>query len=173
MTHRVTYTYMFGIAVLLLSSTPATAQNPVPFLTQPLVPSAVVPRRPALVYPLVVNGTGFVPGATVNWNGKPRITAFVNRSQLRASILSSDPAVPTTGSITVVNPKAPARSATPAFGLRVISYATGSPVVQYILSTPVSFLRCLIDVKRDARIGFARGRYRLLAIPLFNGGRLA
>ena len=103
MTHRLSYTYMFSIAVLLLSSTPGSAQNPVPFLTQPLVPSAMVPRRPAFVSPLVVNGTGFVPGAIVNWNGTPRITAFVNRSQLRASILS-DPAVPTTGLITVVNP---------------------------------------------------------------------
>ena len=102
MTHRLSYTYMFSIAVLLLSSTPGSAQNPVPFLTQPLVPSAMVPRQPAFVSPLVVNGTGFVPGAIVNWNGTPRITAFVNRSQLRASILS-DPAVPTTGSITVVN----------------------------------------------------------------------
>jgi hypothetical protein len=104
MTHRLTYTYIFSTAFLLLSGTPASAQNPVPFLTQPLVPSAMVPWGPSLVYPLVVNGTGFVPGATVNWNGKPRVTAFVNSSELRASILWADLDVATTGSITVLNP---------------------------------------------------------------------
>ncbi len=104
MTSTFIHRCIFRIVVLLLSSLLIAAQNPVPFLTQPLIPSAMIPERPALVSPLVVNGTGFVPGATVNWNGKPRVTTFVNSSQLRAFILWSDIAVPTTGWITVVNP---------------------------------------------------------------------
>jgi hypothetical protein len=33
---------------------------------------------------------GFVPGAVVKWNGSARATTFVSRSQVKASILSSD-----------------------------------------------------------------------------------
>ena len=49
-----------------LSFSPALllAQNPVPFVNQPLVPSAVAPGGPD--FALTVNGTGFVNGATVN-----------------------------------------------------------------------------------------------------------
>lgn len=48
----------------------APAGNPVPFLNQPLVPTAVSPRSPG--FRLNVSGTGFVPGATVNFNRTPR-----------------------------------------------------------------------------------------------------
>lgn len=45
------------------------AQNPVPFINQPLVPGAVAPGSPG--FTLTVHGTGFVSGATVNWTGAP------------------------------------------------------------------------------------------------------
>ena len=80
------------------------AQNPVPFLSQPLIPDAIAPAPPGLTFTLTVNGTGFVQGATVNWNGRPRPTNFVNRSRLVALIPSSDIAAPTTAWISVVNP---------------------------------------------------------------------
>ena len=92
------------VALLISSTLIGAAQNPVPFLTQPLIPAAMAPRQPALVYKLVVNGTGFVPGAAVQWNGEPRTTVFVNSLQLMAFILWSDIFVPTTGWVTVVNP---------------------------------------------------------------------
>ncbi len=94
---------IFSIVVLFISSM-LVAQNSVPFLNQPLIPDAIAPGLPGLTLTLTVNGTGFVPGATVNWNGSPRFTAFVNNSKLIAYILSRDIAVPTTAWITVLNP---------------------------------------------------------------------
>jgi hypothetical protein len=107
MTHAlIVLTRVFGVVVLLISSTLiSAAQNPVPFLSQPLIPDAIAPAGPpAFTITLIVNGTGFVRGATVNWNGSPRLTHFVNSSRLMAYIASSDIAVPTTAWITVVNP---------------------------------------------------------------------
>src|SRR5207244_12940343 len=78
--------------------------NPVPFINQPLVPDAIAPGGPG--FTLTVNGTGFVPGAVVNWNGSARATAFVSNSQLTVSILVSDSAIASTASVTVVNPSA-------------------------------------------------------------------
>ncbi len=91
--------------VLLLSSTAMViAQNPVPFLAQPLIPDAIAPAAPGLTIALTVNGTGFVVGSKVYWNGSPRTTFFVNGSRLIAFIPSSDLARPSTAWITVVSP---------------------------------------------------------------------
>ena len=62
--------------------------NPVPLINQPLIPDAVAPGGAG--FTLTLNGTAFVPGSVVNWNGSPRTTSFVNGSQLTASILASD-----------------------------------------------------------------------------------
>jgi DNA/RNA endonuclease YhcR with UshA esterase domain len=94
----------FLMAGLLLGgfTLPALAQNnPVPLINQPLVPDAVAPGGSA--FTLTVNGTGFVAGSVVNWNGSARTTAFVSGSQITASILASDIALPGTGWVTVVN----------------------------------------------------------------------
>jgi len=69
---------------------------------QPLVPDAVMPGGTG--FTLTVNGTGFVMGSVVNWNGSARATTFVSGSQLNASILASDIARPSTSTVTVVNP---------------------------------------------------------------------
>jgi FG-GAP-like repeat len=95
------------VALLVLSALIVVAQNPVPFLSQPLVPDAMAPAPPGgpiFTRTLTVNGTGFVRGSTVNWNGSPRTTAFVNHSRLVAFIRSSDIARPTTAWISVTNP---------------------------------------------------------------------
>ena len=92
------------VAFLLLSTLIVPAQNPVPFISQPLVPSAFAPSVPGITFALTVNGTGFVSGSVVNWNGHPRTTAYVNSSKLYAYILSSDTEQASTAWITVVNP---------------------------------------------------------------------
>jgi hypothetical protein len=79
-----------------------TSANPVPFINQPLVPDAIKPR--GVGFTLTVNGTGFVSGSLVNWNGSARTTTFVSTSKLTASIAASDIAKPTTASVTVFNP---------------------------------------------------------------------
>ena len=75
---------------------------PVPLINQPLVPDAIRPG--AAGFTLTVNGTGFVLGSVVKWNGNARATAFVNSSRLKASILGSDVAKAGTASVTVANP---------------------------------------------------------------------
>lgn len=91
-------------AVLLVSAaTSVFAQrSPVPLVNIPLVPDAVVPGSAS--FTLTVNGTGFVPGAAVLWNGHKRLTRFISGSQLTATILASDVAVGTTAFVTVKNP---------------------------------------------------------------------
>src|SRR5215469_16171527 len=79
----------------------AMAQNPVPLINQPLVPDATKPGGAG--FTLIVNGTGFVSGSLVNWNGSARATTFVNASKLTANILASDIAKPGTASVTVVS----------------------------------------------------------------------
>jgi hypothetical protein len=76
--------------------------NPVPFINQPLVPSSVAPGGPG--FSLTVNGTGFVPGAVVNWNGTALATTFVNTSRLTATVPASNVASVGTRVITVSNP---------------------------------------------------------------------
>jgi len=76
--------------------------NPVPFVNQPLVPDATSPGGAG--FTLTVNGTGFISGATVDFNGAPLTTAFVSSKQLTAQVPSADIAAASTASITVVNP---------------------------------------------------------------------
>ncbi len=83
-------------------STPLLAANPVPVINQPLVPGTAAPGGGA--FTLTVNGTGFISGSTVYWNGSSRTTTFVSGSQLTAAINAADIAVAATASVTVVNP---------------------------------------------------------------------
>jgi hypothetical protein len=91
-----------ALTVLTTLAAPATAQNPVPFLHQPLVPDATPPGGAGCT--LTVNGAWFLATSVVNWNDSPRATTFVGSSQLTAKILASDIAKASTASVTVVNP---------------------------------------------------------------------
>ena len=62
-------------------------------------------------FTLTVNGTGFVNGATVQWNGQARTTTFAGSSQLTAAIAGSDIGAAGTSQVTVVNPGAGASNA--------------------------------------------------------------
>jgi FG-GAP-like repeat len=81
---------------------PPPTSNSVPFVYQPLSPAAVAPGGAG--FTLTVNGTGFVSGSTVKWNGSTRTTTFVTESKLTASVPQSDLANAGTASVTVVNP---------------------------------------------------------------------
>jgi hypothetical protein len=78
------------------------AGNPVPFLNQPLVPTAVSPGNPA--FTLSVSGTGFASGATVKFNSAALATTFVNAEHLTAMVPAADVADAGTAAVTVVNP---------------------------------------------------------------------
>lgn len=78
------------------------AGNPVPFLNQPLVPTAVSPGNPG--FTLQVSGTGFVPGATVYFGRLPLPTTFVDAEHLTALVPATSVANASTAAVTVLNP---------------------------------------------------------------------
>lgn len=62
---------------------------------------------------LAVGGSGFLPGATVRWNGAARTTSVASSTQATAQILASDVATAGTANVTVANPDAPVSNALP------------------------------------------------------------
>jgi len=78
------------------------AGNPVPFLNQPLVPTAVSPGGPG--FTLSVSGTGFVSGATIDFNGAPVATIVLDSEHLSTVIPAAAIANAQTASVSVVNP---------------------------------------------------------------------
>ncbi len=114
------YACSFCFAVMLLSNNlGAQSNNPVPLITQPLVPASASPGGAG--FTLVVNGAGFVSSSTIQWNGIARTTHFVSASQLTASIGASDIAKAATASVTVTSPS-------PGGGTsNVILFPVGSP----------------------------------------------
>jgi hypothetical protein len=79
----------------------AAPGNPVPVVTS-LSPAKVLAGSAA--FELAVNGSAFVTGATVHWNGTPRSTTFVASTALRAAIAAADVATAGSVQVTVVNP---------------------------------------------------------------------
>jgi len=78
-----------------------TAPNPAPAVTS-LSPTSAVASSAA--FNLTVNGTGFISGSVVRWNGGDRATTFVSATQLTASITAADIATAGTVPVTVFNP---------------------------------------------------------------------
>jgi hypothetical protein len=109
----------FGFVVrclflLTISAITAWGQtNATPLINLPLVPDAVAPGSSG--FTLTVNGTGFVSGSTINWNGSALPTTFVGASQLTATVSASEVATAGTASVTVVSPAAGGGASGPAF----------------------------------------------------------
>ncbi|NOT57871.1 MAG: DUF1929 domain-containing protein, partial [Deltaproteobacteria bacterium] len=78
-----------------------TAPNPVPTTTS-LSPTSATARGAG--FTLTVNGTNFVNGSVVRWNGVNRTTTFVSATRLTASIAAADIAAAGTVQVTVFNP---------------------------------------------------------------------
>jgi hypothetical protein len=110
---RIGNTGMWCLVVVFLLRAAALAQTtyPVPQIANPLVPDAVAPGSAA--FTLTVNGTGFVSGSTVYWNGSPRTTTYVSAAQLTATINASDVTTATSGSVTVHSPSGTISNAMP------------------------------------------------------------
>ncbi|MGB8064126.1 MAG: FG-GAP-like repeat-containing protein [Candidatus Sulfotelmatobacter sp.] len=90
-----------GLLSIQINSTAAPG-NPVPYLNQPLVPTAVSPG--ASQFTLAVSGAGFVSGATIDFNGAPLTTTFVDGEHLTAKVPATHVADAGTVAVTVVNP---------------------------------------------------------------------
>jgi hypothetical protein len=94
--------FAFNAPSIQINPAPAAPVNPVPFLNSPLIPAAVSPGSSTLT--LKVAGTGFVSGATVDFNGTPLTTTFVDSGHLDARLPATNVATAKTASVTVVNP---------------------------------------------------------------------
>jgi probable HAF family extracellular repeat protein len=77
-------------------------------------------------FTLTVNGSSFVSGATVQWNGSPLTTTFVSAAQLTAAVPGSLIANVGSASVTVVNPGSTASS---ALTFSINSVTVGGPVI--------------------------------------------
>jgi hypothetical protein len=96
------YGSLICLSAILASFSALAQSNPVPLVNQPLVPMTLPPGGSS--FTLTVNGTGFVSGSVVDWNGAPLATTFVSGSQLTASVPASEIASAGTASVTVVSP---------------------------------------------------------------------
>ena len=98
--------------VTVVSPTPGGGtSSPVVFTINPVAPVlAITSLEPPgvvaghLAFDLVVTGTGFLQGATVQWNGANRATTFVSATQVKAVIAAVDVANPISVPVTVTNP---------------------------------------------------------------------
>ena len=108
---------------VLLSLAALGQTNPVPLVNQPLVPTTAAPGGAA--FTLTVNGTGFVSGAVVNWNGTPLDTTFVSAFKLTAGVPATNIAVATTASITVTDPSPGGGSSNPICTLMTLALRLG------------------------------------------------
>jgi len=77
------------------------ASNPVPIIST-LSPASVMAGTAG--FSLTVNGTGFISGSIVNWNGSARTTTYGSSTQLTAAITAADIAAAGTAHVTVFNP---------------------------------------------------------------------
>ncbi|HEV2425253.1 MAG TPA: alkaline phosphatase family protein [Terriglobia bacterium] len=88
--------------VSLLGSGQYAPANPVPFLSQALVPASTTPGGSG--FNLTVPGDGFTSGAAVNWNGAPLTTTVVSGTRLTAAVPAANLASAGTAVLTVSNP---------------------------------------------------------------------
>jgi FG-GAP-like repeat/Abnormal spindle-like microcephaly-assoc'd, ASPM-SPD-2-Hydin len=123
-----------GLLALACCGLPLSGQspNPVPLINDPLEPTSVAPGGAG--FTLTVNGTGFVSGSKVNWNGTALPTSFVSSSRLTASVPGTDVASAGSGWVTVTNPAPGGGTSLPAF-LRIATAVTNPSFVSYSQNT--------------------------------------
>jgi len=100
-----------------------TINNTVPVLGSVSPTNAVAG---AGAFTLTLNGTNFVPGTVVDWNGMALTTTFVSATQMTASVPASDDATGGTSSVTVLNP-APGGGMSAALTLIIVDFNVSSP----------------------------------------------
>jgi uncharacterized protein YjdB len=105
--------------------------NPAPAATALTPASALAGSGPVL---LVVTGTGFVPGALVQWNGQPRATTWQSTTQLHAQISAVDVSQVGGAQVTVVNP-APGGGASAALTFTISQVPVASVQVEPATAT--------------------------------------
>lgn len=147
--------FVGGMIASVITAPTLAANNPAPIVYQPLLPTAVAPGGPGFV--LTVNGSGFVSGAAVHWNGSARPTSFVSAAQLTAAIPASDIATAGTFSITVSNP-GPGGGTSNVVFFQVVNATTGvafgSPSQLNLVSSPEALALdpIAVDLNGDGKL---------------------
>jgi uncharacterized protein (TIGR03437 family) len=168
-------TYGFGLIDALAAVTNGSAT------ISSLSPNTIV--RGSAAFTLTVNGTNFVSGSTVRWNGVARATTFGTSTRLTASILVSDIVSAGTAQITVASPTgivsapvsfsitAGAPSFTAAGFVNGSSFAGRSPAGASIASLFGSNLAtattAAASLPLPTTLGATTVRLNNLAVPLF------
>ncbi|MGH9521282.1 MAG: hypothetical protein ACRD3E_01980, partial [Terriglobales bacterium] len=83
------------------TSSAPTPSNPAPAI-QSLSPVSAAAGTGA--FTLTVNGSGFVSGSAITWNGSPKATNYQSATQLSAAITATDLATEGSAIVAVVNP---------------------------------------------------------------------
>ncbi len=110
-------------------ASPFTINNLVPTITGLNPNSATVGGA---AFTLTVNGTNFINGSVVKWNGADRATTFVSATQLTAAITAADIAAVGSANVTVSNPA-------PGGGLsNAVSFAINNPTPALTTISPNS-----------------------------------
>lgn len=119
------------IATTAVSAT-GTPNNPVPVVGSLSPPSAALASG---AFTLTVNGSSFVGGAQVLWNGSARSTTFVSANQLTASILASDIATGSSATVTVSNPAPGGGPSAGSLAFSITAANNPAPVLTSLVQT--------------------------------------
>jgi hypothetical protein len=151
-----------------LSGTVSPAVTPITVSVLPaittLAPSSVTAAGAA--FTLTVNGMKFAAGATVNFNGSPRTTTFVNTTQLTAAITAADITSAGWDDVTVSNPGAGISNA--------VAFAVNSGTVSPIMGAALRYVAInpcrLLDTRNTPNGAFAGpaiagGTFRSFTVP--------
>jgi virginiamycin B lyase len=99
-----------GSANITVINPGGTVSNTIAFTINPPVGLAISSLNPSSAiagnstFTLTVNGTGFVSGSAIRWNGNSLTTSYVGTTQLTASVSASLIATAGTANVTVINP---------------------------------------------------------------------
>ena len=123
-------------------------------------PNASIAGSPGFI--MTVNGSGFVAGSVVQFNGSNRTTTFVNSSQLTTQIPASDVSVAGNAAITVVNP-APGGGTSAPQTFITLGGALGVWTVTNRLDSGTGSLRfCMNNVRAGDTINFDQNVFALV-----------
>ncbi len=135
-----------GIASVVVTNPGGTSSAATTFTISPAAPviTSLSPTSAAAggpAFTLTVNGTGYLSGATVDWNGTALPTTLVSATQLTAAVTASLISTPGSATITVVNPGGTPSSAS-AFPINAAGPVITSLTPTSAVATGPAFTLC-------------------------------
>jgi uncharacterized protein (TIGR03437 family) len=126
-----------SVSISVVGANGVTSAAPATFTILPTASPTLTSLSPAsvladgLAFSLSVNGSGFVSGAIVQWNGSTLATTFVSATQLTAQVPGPNTAAAGSAKVTVLNP---ASAASNALTFTISAPSAARPVVQSVLN---------------------------------------